>query len=84
MLERFTLSPARRNVLQGSRIAGMAVTSVNGENISTIGGGNPGNSPPQVEGKFPMRETVEVSLFPAELPKKVILSAKNEENPERF
>jgi hypothetical protein len=57
---------------------------VNGENISTIGGGNPGNSPPQVEGKFPMRETVEVSLFPAELPKKVILSAKNEENPERF
>lgn len=60
------------------------MTSVNGENISTIGGGNPGNSPPQVEEKFPMRETVEVSLFPAELPKKVILSAKNEENPERF
>lgn len=40
--------------------------------------------PPQVEGKFPMRETVEVSLFPAELPKKVILSAKNAENSERF
>lgn len=31
-----------------------------------------------------MRETVEVSLFPAELPKKVILSAKNAENSERF
>ena len=40
--------------------------------------------PPQVEEKFPMRETVEVSLFPAELPKKVILSAKNAENSERF
>lgn len=62
----------------------MAVTSVNGENISTIGGGNPGNSPPQVEGKFPMSGTVEVRVFPAELPKKVILSAKNEENSEHF
>ena len=41
-------------------------------------------SPPQVEAKIPMRETVEVSLFPAELPKKVILSAKNAENSERF
>ena len=60
------------------------MTLVSGENISTIGGGNPGNSPPQVEGKIPMRETVEVSLFPAELPKKVILSAKNAENSERF
>ena len=60
------------------------MTSVNGENISTIGGGNPGNSPPQVEEKFPMRETVEVSLFPAELPKKVILAAKNAENLEHL
>ena len=60
------------------------MTSVSGENISTIGGGNPENSPPQVEGEFSVRETVEVSLFPAELPKKVILSAKNEENSERF
>ena len=39
---------------------------------------------PRVEEEFPMRETVEVSLFPTELPKKVILSAKNEENSERF
>ena len=62
----------------------MAVTSVSGENISMIGGGNPGNSPPQGEGEFSVRETVEVSLFPAELPKKVILSAKNAENSERF
>ena len=63
----------------------MDVTSVSGENISMIGGGNPGNSPPpQVEGEFSVRETVEVSLFPAELPKKVILSAKNAENSERF
>lgn len=31
-----------------------------------------------------MRETVEVSLFPAELPKKVILSAKNAENLEHL
>lgn len=60
------------------------MTSVSGENISMIGGGNPGNSPPQVEGEFSVRETVEVSLFPAELPKKVILSAKNAENSERF
>lgn len=60
------------------------MTSSNGEDISTIGGGNPGNSPPQVEEKIFMRETVEVSLFPAELPKKVILSAKNAENSERF
>ena len=60
----------------------MAVTLVNGENISTIGGRNPGNSPPQVEEKIPMRETVEVSLFFAELPKKVVLSTKNTENSE--
>lgn len=60
------------------------MTLENGEDISTIGGGNPGNSPPQVEGKFPMRETVEVRVFPAELPKKVILSAKNEGNSEHF
>lgn len=60
------------------------MTSVHGGNISTIGGRNPGNSPPQVEGKISMRETVEVSLFPAELPKKVILSVENVENSERF
>lgn len=60
------------------------MTSVSGENISMIGGGNPGNSPPQVEGEFSVRETVEVRVFRAELPQKVILSAKNEENSERF
>lgn len=60
------------------------MTSVSGENISMIGGGNPGNSPPQVEGEFSVRETVEVSLFPAESPKKVILSVKNAENLEHL
>lgn len=60
------------------------MTPVNGESILTIGGENPGNSPPQAEGKFPMRETVEVRVFLAELPKKVILSVKNAENLEHL
>lgn len=60
------------------------MTALNGENISTIGGRNPGNSPPQVEAKIPMRETVEVSLFLAESSKKVILSVKNAGNSEHF
>lgn len=52
---------------------------MSGKNTLLIGGKSPGNSPPQVERKFPMRETVEERVFLAENQKKGYFTYENTE-----